>query len=75
MLTDMESARITLVMIGKLGIASTVLTMYPFSAEIFPTVLRNSGLGLCSMAARTGGLIAPFIDILVCETKVPCGIM
>ena len=31
------------------------------SGEIFPTTVRNSGMGLVSVAARVGGIMAPFI--------------
>lgn len=34
------------------------------SGEIFPTAIRNSGMGLVSVAARIGGMLAPFILML-----------
>ena len=34
------------------------------SAEIFPTVIRNSGMGIVSVFARIGGMLAPFILML-----------
>ena len=39
--------------------------IYVYSAELFPTVMRNSGMGLCSLCARIGGILAPYIADLV----------
>jgi hypothetical protein len=33
--------------------------VYTYTAEIFPTSLRSSGLGLCNVFARCGGILAP----------------
>lgn len=55
---------IVLAMIGKLAITASYGTIYIFSAEQFPTVVRNVGLGASSMMARIGGILAPFINML-----------
>ncbi|XP_054736321.1 organic cation transporter protein-like [Anastrepha obliqua] len=55
---------IVLAMIGKLAITASYGTVYIFSAEQFPTVVRNVGLGASSMVARIGGILAPFINML-----------
>lgn len=39
-------------------------TTYLFSGELFPTVVRNQGVGIASMMARIGPMIAPFIIAL-----------
>ena len=57
--------RITLAMLGKLGISGSFAIIYVFSAELFPTVVRTIGVGTGSMHARIGGLIAPFVAELV----------
>lgn len=36
-------------------------TTYLYSGELFPTVVRNQGIGIASMLARIGPMIAPFI--------------
>lgn len=56
---------IVLAMLGKLAITSSYGTVYVFSTEQFPTVIRNAGLGACSMSARIGGILAPYINLLV----------
>lgn len=55
---------VTLAMMGKLAITSSYGTVYIFSAEQFPTVIRNVGLGAASMVARIGGILAPFANLL-----------
>ncbi|MPC14290.1 Solute carrier family 22 member 1 [Portunus trituberculatus] len=34
------------------------------SGEIFPTVIRNSGMGIVSVSSRIGGMLSPFILML-----------
>ena len=61
----MVNTRVALAVIGKSGIAVAYATIYPFAAELFPTNIRNFSLGLCSVFARVGGLVAPCILLLV----------
>ncbi|CAH0586904.1 unnamed protein product [Chrysodeixis includens] len=37
------------------------LVVYLYTSELFPTVVRNAAMGFCSMVARIGSMIAPFI--------------
>lgn len=55
---------ILLAMVGKFAITASYGTVYIFSAEQFPTVVRNVGLGASSMIARIGGILAPFVNML-----------
>ncbi|XP_057338281.1 organic cation transporter protein [Microplitis mediator] len=55
---------VVLAMIGKLAITSSYGGIYVFTAEQFPTVVRNVGLGACSTFARIGGVIAPYVNYL-----------
>lgn len=57
--------KVTFAMIAKLAITSSYGTIYVFTAEQFPTVIRNVGLGASSTFARVGGVIAPYINYLV----------
>lgn len=38
--------------------------VYLYSAEIFPTTVRSSGLGACVFAAQISSLIAPFVIVI-----------
>ena len=51
-------------MIGKLAITSSYGTVYIFSVEQFPTIIRNAGLGAGSTSARLGSVLAPVINLL-----------
>lgn len=52
------------VMIGKLFISGSYSIIYKYSAELFPTVVRSSGVGLGSMSASVSGALAPLIGLL-----------
>nr|XP_060638613.1 solute carrier family 22 member 13-like [Anolis sagrei ordinatus] len=54
----------TLAVIGKSALAASFSTSYVFSSEVFPTVVRQTGLGLCSMAARVAGILSPLVGLL-----------
>lgn len=62
---DSQWLIVTLAMIGKLAITSSYGAIYVFTAEQFPTVIRNVGLGASSTFARIGGVIAPYVNHLV----------
>ncbi|XP_072185607.1 solute carrier family 22 member 13-like [Excalfactoria chinensis] len=50
--------------IGKLTASASFSSAYVYTAELFPTIIRQSGVGLCSMMARVAGIIAPLILLL-----------
>ncbi|CAG9859357.1 unnamed protein product [Phyllotreta striolata] len=47
--------------IGMFGMALAFPNVYIYSGELFPTVVRNVGVGFSSMCARVGSMIAPFV--------------
>ncbi|GFY77470.1 organic cation transporter protein [Trichonephila inaurata madagascariensis] len=55
---------VMLAVLGKSAIAASFAIIYIYSAEIYPTVLRSTGIGFSSMFARLGGMIAPIINEL-----------
>ncbi|KAH8294742.1 hypothetical protein KR018_002390, partial [Drosophila ironensis] len=60
------------VMAGKLLIAGSFAVIYNYSAELFPTVVRNSAMGLGSMCARLSGALTPLITLLDSfDPKIP----
>ncbi|XP_074038898.1 organic cation transporter protein isoform X2 [Leptinotarsa decemlineata] len=54
----------TLASIGMFGLALSFPTVYIYSGELYPTVVRNLGVGTSSMFARIGSMVAPFIATL-----------
>jgi len=59
--TGFIAGRVTLGSLGKLFITTSFDTLFIFSAEIFPTVVRNSGMGVVYIASRIGAACAPFV--------------
>lgn len=51
-------------MIGKGLITSSFSVIYVYGSELLPTVVRNAGLGVASVANRFGGIASPFIVLL-----------
>ncbi|NWV25641.1 S22AD protein, partial [Origma solitaria] len=58
---DQPVAITVLAIIGKFTATAAFSTSYIYSAELFPTVLRQTGVGLCSTMARVAGILAPLI--------------
>ena len=49
---------------GRFCISASFAVVYVYAAELFPTVVRNAGMGISSLSARVGGIVAPFIVLL-----------
>lgn len=46
-----------------MGVSASFGAIYPFTCELFPTVIRATGLSAASIGGRIGGIIAPFVII------------
>lgn len=57
-------ATVTIVLLGKGCIAGSFAVVYNYTAELFPTVVRNTALGIGSMCARLSGALTPMIFLL-----------
>ncbi|KPI94133.1 Solute carrier family 22 member 1 [Papilio xuthus] len=52
------------IVLGCTGVFFTFMVfivVYLYCSEMFPTVVRNAAIGICSMMARVGSMIAPFV--------------
>ncbi|XP_030625370.1 solute carrier family 22 member 13b [Chanos chanos] len=50
--------------VGKFSLAASFTIVYVYTAELYPTVVRQNGVGLNSMCARVAGILAPLIGLL-----------
>ncbi|XP_018785564.1 PREDICTED: organic cation transporter protein [Bactrocera latifrons] len=56
---------ISFAMLGRFGITATYSIVTLYTAELFPTEIRNSALGTCSTWAHVGSISAPYVvDVL-----------
>ncbi|XP_017164229.1 solute carrier family 22 member 5-like [Poecilia reticulata] len=51
-------------MLGKFAVSTAFAVAYAYTAELYPTVLRNTAVGACSTASRIGSIIAPYFIYL-----------
>ncbi|KAM4547594.1 solute carrier family 22 member 4-like [Fundulus diaphanus] len=61
---DLPIVAVLLEMLGKFGVTAAFCVVYSVTSELFPTVIRNTAMGCCSMAARIATIISPFIIYL-----------
>lgn len=52
-------------MIGSFAVAMNSMIIYTYTAELFPTTMRQLALGSCSAFGRIGSISAPFVIQLV----------
>ncbi|XP_040184575.1 solute carrier family 22 member 20-like isoform X1 [Rana temporaria] len=61
---DLRIVRVVLAVFGKGFLASSFCCAYLYSSELFPTVIRQSGMGVVAMTARMGSMVAPLVLML-----------
>jgi len=56
---------------GVINFAFTII--YPYTAELYPTTIRTTGLGTASAASKVGGMLMPWITLSLFDVgpKVP----
>ena len=53
--------RLAMAVVGKFLVSAAFNMTYMYTAELYPTVIRNTAVGACSTMARIGAISAPFI--------------
>ncbi|RUS83365.1 hypothetical protein EGW08_008868, partial [Elysia chlorotica] len=48
--------------LGRLAMAACFCACDTFTAELFPTIVRNMGMGVCSLVGRVGSALAPQVS-------------
>lgn len=61
---EFKSFQIVFAMIGKFSATCLFAVVYLYSAELYPTGIRNQAMGICSTVARLGGLLALLLGAL-----------
>jgi len=56
-----DTSLLILSLVGRFGISTAFNILYLYSAEMFPTTVRNSAMGMSSMTSRFGSVAAPYI--------------
>ena len=59
--SELDTVVTTLTVIGKAFVAGAFIAIYVFTAEVFPTEVRNSAFGSCAAGGRIGSIIATFV--------------
>ncbi|XP_052087784.1 organic cation transporter protein-like isoform X2 [Mytilus californianus] len=58
---SLQPITVALSMFGKTGIAASFACIYVWAAELYPTVVRNTGIGIGCSFGNIGAMISPYI--------------
>ncbi|XP_055457642.1 solute carrier family 22 member 13 [Psammomys obesus] len=61
---DLSVVVTVLAVVGKFASSAAFTTTYVYTAELFPTIIRQTGMGLVSTFSRVGGIISPLVMLL-----------
>ncbi|KAM8973947.1 solute carrier family 22 member 4-like [Pelodytes ibericus] len=67
---DLQIVSTILVMVGKFGVTAAFNMVYVYTAELYPTVIRNMGVGVGSMSSRVGSVISPYFVYLGAYNRI-----
>ena len=67
--------RISFAFFSNFCVAGAYNIVYLYTAECFPTTMRQVGIGSCSVAARVGSVLAPFVKELTNYTHLSVSFM
>ncbi|XP_062892300.1 solute carrier family 22 member 6-A-like isoform X3 [Mobula hypostoma] len=58
---DLQTVRTSLAAFGKGCLAAAFTCCYLYASELYPTVIRQTGMGLIGTMARMGAMVAPIV--------------
>ncbi|XP_075457236.1 organic cation/carnitine transporter 2-like isoform X2 [Ascaphus truei] len=67
---DLHILSTIMVMVGKFGVTAAFSMAYVYTSELYPTVIRNMGVGVGSMSSRVGSVISPYFVYLDAYNKL-----
>lgn len=62
--TDLPVVGTVLAIVGKFATAAGFTISYVYSAELFPTIIRQTGMGLVAIFSRIAGILTPLVMLL-----------
>nr|XP_022332351.1 solute carrier family 22 member 6-A-like [Crassostrea virginica] len=64
-----ELASVVTTFAGKMAITGSFSTLFLYTPELYPTNLRNAGIGFSSSFSRLGAIVSPYVGTLA--EKIP----
>ncbi|XP_071657536.1 solute carrier family 22 member 6-A-like [Patagioenas fasciata] len=61
--TELQTLRTALAVIGKGCLSASFNCVFLYTTELYPTPIRQTGLGFGSTMARVGGIVAPLVKM------------
>ncbi|XP_067170859.1 solute carrier family 22 member 6-A-like [Apteryx mantelli] len=62
--TELQTVRTALAVVGKGCLSASFNCIFLFTTELYPTPIRQTGLGFGSTMARVGGIVAPLVKMM-----------
>ena len=60
----LDTLRLLCSLVGKFGEAAASGLVYLYTAELFPTVMRNRAVGFCAFVGKLGGITTMVLELL-----------
>ncbi|XP_045153128.1 solute carrier family 22 member 8 [Echinops telfairi] len=62
--TELQTLRTALAVFGKGCLSSSFSCLFLYTSELYPTVIRQTGLGISNLWTRVGSMMAPMVKTL-----------
>ncbi|NXL54536.1 S226A protein, partial [Podilymbus podiceps] len=61
---DLRTLRTALAVFGKGCLAASFNCVFLYTGELYPTIIRQTGMGLANTMARLGSITAPLVKMM-----------